>query len=170
MVQRYRVFLPQVLWHRGRSAVPQQKRLYFDICPCCSLQGKGQVFPSVTLEKHKSVCVESCMVAVKGVLLTAVPSQHAKTRAGGMMQTENRRRGWERGRKERKKLTPRYLPDTTFGHTKLDVFDINCDFAFVHEEDHLHLARVLHALVTVWWNLDHARSKEWKGHNLRIAE
>jgi hypothetical protein len=86
----------------------------------------------------------------------------------GCKQKEEKRLG--KRKKQEKKLTPRYLPDATLGHTKLDVFDINCDFAFMYEENHLHLARVLHAFVAVWWNLDHAGSKKWKGHNLRIAE
>jgi len=82
-----------------------------------------------------------------------------------MMQTKKTKE--ERKREE---LTPRYLPNTTFGHTKLDVFNINRDFAFVHKKHHLHFARVFHAFIAIWWDFHHARSEEWKGHNLRIAE
>lgn len=73
-------------------------------------------------------------------------------------------------KEEKKRLTPRYLPDTTFGHTKLYVFDIDCNLAFMDEKHHLHLARVLHTFVAIRWDFDHAGSEERKGHNLRVAE
>jgi hypothetical protein len=50
------------------------------------------------------------------------------------MQTEKEEK------EEMQKLTPRDLPDTTFGHTKLDVFNIHRHLAFVHEKHHLHFA------------------------------
>jgi hypothetical protein len=58
--------------------------------------------------------------------------------------------------KERKKLTTRHLPNTTFGHTELNVLNINRHLAFMHKKHHLHLARVFHALEAVWWNFNHA--------------
>lgn len=51
-----------------------------------------------------------------------------------MMQTEKEEK------EKRQKLTPWDLPDTAFGHTKLDVLNVNCDLAFVHEKHHLHFA------------------------------
>jgi hypothetical protein len=48
--------------------------------------------------------------------------------------------------------------------------DRHQNLALVHEEDHLHLARVLRPLEAVWWQLDNSGAEEGKRHYFSILE
>ena len=68
------------------------------------------------------------------------------------------------------KLTPRDLKHAPARQPKRHARHIDGDLALVHEKHHLHLARVLAALVARGRQLDHARAEEIHRHHFGVAE
>ena len=69
-------------------------------------------------------------------------------------------------------LTSWYLPLTSFAYAEGcgRCSDVDCHAALMHEEDHLHLPRVLDSLFTLWRQMDHAGAEEGHGEGLGELE
>lgn len=76
-----------------------------------------------------------------------------------------------------RKLTSRHNPHSSLAdgkrvHLALHALaaHLHHDFAFVHEEAHLHLATILRALEAFRRKLHHAASEEWHRHDFGVFE
>lgn len=101
-------------------------------------------------------------------------SSVVEKQSGANMQTSEETR--MEGKGKWGMLTSRHNPSTTLADSKLvrlaaiSSSQIDHDFALVHKEAHLHLARVLRALETLRWQLDDAAAEEGEGHDFGVLE
>lgn len=100
-------------------------------------------------------CGPECAEGFKPFTITGPGRKH-----GAIVHGSPEERTKSRHEQNGEGLTSRDLPNTTFGDNKACPGHFHCDLTVVHEEDHLHLPRVLGPFEAARGELDHPRAEE----------